>query len=87
MALGNEEQALEDARRANQMDATSLESFRLLAYAAALNEDYDTAMEAVQVFLDYEDRDPTAWMIQGRALYGEGKYHQALEFAGESPGA
>jgi tetratricopeptide (TPR) repeat protein len=79
LALGNNAAALEDARKANELDMTLLESYRMLAYAAAANDEYDQALEFVEIYLTYEENDPIAWMIQGRALYGEKKFEEALE--------
>jgi tetratricopeptide (TPR) repeat protein len=79
LALGNVNGAFKDAQEANRLDQTQLETYRLLAYTAAVSEDYHTAMESVQVYLTYEKNDPIAWAIQGRAYYGEGDYEKALE--------
>jgi tetratricopeptide (TPR) repeat protein len=79
LALGNHSAALEDARKANELDLTLLESYRMLAYAAAANNEYDQALEILEIYLTYEDQDPVAWMIQGRALYGGEKYDEALK--------
>lgn len=79
LSLGNNRTALEDAQKANQLDRTMLESYRLLAYAAAANEDYDQALETVQLYLTYEEKDALAWAIQGRALFGQGRYAKALD--------
>lgn len=78
LALGNGANAYEDAVKANQMDQTLLESYRLLAQAAARTQHFDQALEAVKVYLTYEQKDPDAWMIQGMALYGQGKFDLAL---------
>ncbi len=79
LALGYNQAALDDARKANQLDQTMLETYRLLAYAAAANNETDLALENVKIFLTYEENDPTAWMILGRAFYAEGSYEKALE--------
>jgi tetratricopeptide (TPR) repeat protein len=79
LALGKGTEAYEDALKANQMDQTLLESYRLLAQAAARTQHTDQALEAIQVYLTYEQQDPDAWMIQGMALYKQGKYDPALE--------
>ena len=78
LALGDAKAGLEDARKANEMDQTMLAGYRLLALASAMNDDYESAQEAVEVYLSYEKDDPTAWTIQGRALYGAGDYEEAL---------
>jgi len=79
LALGNNQAALEDARKANKLDQTMLETYRLLAYAAAANDETDLALENVKIYLTYEENDPTAWMILGRALYLDESYEDALE--------
>jgi tetratricopeptide (TPR) repeat protein len=79
LALGKGSEAYEDAVKANQLDQTLLESYRLLGQAAAHTQHFDQALEAVKVYLNYEQQDPDAWLIQGMALYGQGEYKPALE--------
>jgi tetratricopeptide (TPR) repeat protein len=79
LALGKGAEAYEDAVKANQLDQTLLESYRLLAQAAARTQHFDQALEAIKVYLIYEQKEPDAWLIQGMALYGQGNYSPALE--------
>jgi tetratricopeptide (TPR) repeat protein len=79
LALGKGAEAYDDALKANQMDQTLLASYRLLAQAAARTQHFDQSLEAIKVYLTYEQQDPEAWLIQGMALYGQGKYNPALE--------
>ena len=79
LALGKGAEAYDDALKANQMDQTLLDSYRLLAQAAARTQHFDQALEAIKVYLTYEQQNPDAWLIQGMALYGQGKYNPALE--------
>ena len=79
LALGKGAEAYEDALKANQLDQTLLESYRLLAQAAARTQHFDQALEGIKVYLIYEQQNPDAWLIQGMALYGQGKYALALE--------
>ena len=84
LALGKGVEAYEDALKANQMDQTLLESYRLLAHAAARTKHFDQALEAVKVYLLYEKKDAEAWLIEGMALYGQGEYDLALEALNKS---
>ena len=84
LALGKGVEAYEDALKANQMDQTLLESYRLLAHAAARTQHFDQALEAVKVYLIYEQKDAEAWLIEGMALYGQGEYDLALEALNKS---
>ena len=84
LALGKGSEAYEDALKANQLDQTLLESYRLLAHTAARTHHPDQALEAVKVYLTYEQKDPEAWLIQGMALYGQGEFDQALESLNKS---
>ncbi len=79
LALGKNLAALDDARTANELDQTMLETYRTLAYALAANDDYDQALEIVEIYLTYEEKDPLAWTIRGRAWFGEKQYAKALE--------
>jgi tetratricopeptide (TPR) repeat protein len=79
LALGDGAGAYEDAVKANQMDQTLLESYRLLAQTAARTQHFGQALEAVKVYLIYEQKNPDAWLIQGIVLYGQGNFSLALE--------
>lgn len=79
LALGKNLAALEDAQAANKLDQTMLETYRTLAYALAANDEYDQALETVQIYLTYAEDDPLAWTIQGRAWFGQERYTKALE--------
>jgi tetratricopeptide (TPR) repeat protein len=54
-------------------------SYRLLGEAAAANDDYQAAFEALDTYLTYEQNDPVAWEIQGAALYATGQYSDSLK--------
>jgi len=79
LALGDGANAYTDAVKANLMDQTLLESYRVLAQAAAFNGHFDQALEAVEVYLIYDQKDPVVRLIQGKALYGQGKFDKALK--------
>lgn len=79
LATGAYSSALQDAQKANELDLTMLESYRMLAYAAAANDQYELALENAEIYLTYDDEDALAWAIRGRALLGEKKPEQALK--------
>ncbi len=73
LAQGKFIAAYEDARQANQLDQTLLESYQVLAISSAANEDYKTAIEAARVYLKYRSDDPDVWFVLGKSLYRTGK--------------
>ncbi|MFM8321775.1 MAG: tetratricopeptide repeat protein [Chloroflexota bacterium] len=78
IAQGDGAAALESARRANRMDQTLLLSYRVLAQAADLAGEYEEALQAIDVYLTYEQQDPQAWMIKGAGLYHTGQFSDTL---------
>ncbi len=79
--LANEdyEQALSNARRAHQLDLTSLPGYRILAEAAVKNEAYDEATQALEVYLQYAPEDAHGWLIYGQALLYTQAYSQTIQ--------
>ena len=75
---GENEKALEYARKANQADITMLLGYRVLAEAAVLNGEYEESLKAIKTYLAYEKKDPQAWLIQGEALFATGLYSETI---------
>ena len=79
LSEGDVQAALENAKTANQLDLTLLPAYRIVGEAAARNGDSEQALEALEVYLLYIQDDPTAWLIQGEALYSMENYTGTLE--------
>jgi tetratricopeptide (TPR) repeat protein len=49
------------------------------AQAAAENGDDQEALDAIQVYLTYEQDDPSAWLIYGQSLYAGEQYSKTVD--------
>ncbi len=74
----NNATALADARRANQMDLTMLPGYLALGQAAIANQEYDSAVQALQTYVTYVTDKADAWAALGQALYEQGQYSDAV---------
>jgi tetratricopeptide (TPR) repeat protein len=79
LALGNNEQALAEAQKANELDMTILEGYRLLGLAYQANDQIDQAVGAFQTYTLYNPTDADAFMFLGSAYYHDGNYALAIE--------
>ncbi|MBN2550379.1 MAG: tetratricopeptide repeat protein [Anaerolineales bacterium] len=94
LKMEENESALEDARQANQLDLTMLDSYRVLGEAALAGEQYDEAAQALEVYTVYAPKDAHGWVLLSQALFATENYSdtltaldQALEIDEELPGA
>ncbi len=78
---GKNQQALVEARQALIIDETILDTYLVLAEAAALSEAFEEAADAIQIYLEYEPNDPTAWCIQSQTYLIKGEFEQAIDAA------
>ncbi|MGB9673879.1 MAG: tetratricopeptide repeat protein [Anaerolineales bacterium] len=70
LALHNQDDktALEEARLANSLDRTLLESYLVYGQAALVNGDFKIARDNLQIYLQYANKDGYAWYLFGRAI-------------------
>ncbi len=71
--MGELEQALRDAERANQMDVTFLDGYRLVGEIALLLGETEKALSALNTYLTYQpdDAQALAWLGSGYAASGQ----------------
>ncbi|MGD8456501.1 MAG: tetratricopeptide repeat protein [Anaerolineales bacterium] len=73
------EEALEAAYKAQELDATILESYFILAQAMAANDMLVEALSPLQTYLTYEKENGEAWFLSGRGKQAAGNHNGALE--------
>jgi len=78
LILGNAAQALDEARRANELDRTSLESYLVLGQALQANGMMAEAVSPLQVYLIYQTTDTTALMALARSYTATQKPEDAI---------
>ncbi len=77
LALGQNEQALEDATRAYELDITDLSVYLLLAEAYFESDRPEAALPFIQTFGLYAAEDTRYWTLLGRVYYEIGDDFQA----------
>jgi tetratricopeptide (TPR) repeat protein len=70
-------QALADARRANEMDITLLLAYRIIGEALQANGDEQGSLEPLKTYLNYEKKDPLAWLLLANAHLAAGQRSEA----------
>jgi len=78
LILGNAAQALDEARQANEMDRTSLESYLVLGQALQANGLMAEAVSPLQVYLIYQTADTTALLALARSYAATQKLEDAI---------
>lgn len=78
LALGNDEEALEDAQHANQLDITLLSAYRMIGQVLQAQGDYEGSLQPLNTYLRYETEDGAAWYLLAQASIDAGKDDDAL---------
>lgn len=78
LALGNEDEALEDAQHANQLDITLLSAYRVIGQVRQAQGDFAGSVEPLNTYLRYMPDDGQAWYLLARANLNDGKTDDAL---------
>ena len=78
MALGRYDQALESAKKANELDITLLPAYLLLGQAYSASGQLEKAVGALQTYTLYQPEDVSAWVILGSAYNAAGDYNAAI---------
>jgi tetratricopeptide (TPR) repeat protein len=79
LLMGKNEEALEAAQKAQELDATILENYFVLAQAMVANDMLVEALSPLQTYLTYEKENGVAWFLSGRGKQAAGNYTGALE--------
>ncbi len=86
LAQGLAKDAYASARQANRLDETLLEGYKVLGQAAAANNDYRTAMQAIDTYLLYAPGDALAYVIQAQGLFLQERYSDTLKVLDQAIG-
>ncbi len=78
MATGENEAALTAARKAKELDITSLDSYLVLGMAARINGQLDESIEALDIYTRYSKTNDDAFTTLGAAYVERGNYDSAL---------
>ena len=73
MALGNYQDALKDAKTGHDMDITLLDGYLILAEAYLGNGQPEKAIELINLYLMYDDKNPVGYVRLGQAYLDTGR--------------
>jgi len=76
--LGDHARALQNARKANELDVTLLLSYRIMAEALQGLGDFQGSIEPLTTYIQFEQDDPLAWQSLASAYLDGGNSNQAL---------
>ncbi len=79
LALDDKKNALEAAEKAYSLDITNLPVYKLLGILQIDNGKYQRAIEALDVYVIYENEDDQAFALLGRAYFEMKDYKSATE--------
>ncbi|MBN2386860.1 MAG: tetratricopeptide repeat protein [Anaerolineales bacterium] len=79
LIMGRNEEALESALKANQLDITLLDNYLVLGHAYVANNQLSEAVGALQLYTLYVPNDPLAYAILGAAYNAAGEYRLAID--------
>jgi tetratricopeptide (TPR) repeat protein len=71
--------AYQHAQQSLKLDRGLLPTYRVMGQAALFNQKYKEALEALDIYTEYEPDDAQAWLWRAQALYQTHKYSQAVE--------
>jgi tetratricopeptide (TPR) repeat protein len=79
LLLEQYDDALEAAQKAQELDATILENYFVLAQAMAYNDMLVEVLSPLQIYLKYEKENGVAWFLNGRGRQAAGDHAGSLE--------
>lgn len=79
LRMGDTQHALEEARRANQMDITLLDAYRILGETLQVQGDLPASIDPLQTYLFYQPEDAQAWAWLAKAQYAQHLPDKALD--------
>lgn len=86
LAVNNSSMALENARKANQMDMTLLEAYRMIGQTLQAGGDLEGSLEPLNLYLRYNPKDAQAWAWLAKAELEMGDKKGALQSLNTSLG-
>lgn len=79
LLLGNNEMALAQAQKANELDKTMLEGYHTLAQALQANGQMSQSVDVLQTYTLYQPDDAQAWALLGAAYEATGQADAAMQ--------
>jgi len=81
LGLGKNSEALETARKANELDLTNLEGYQVLAQSMVANGDYESALGPLNTVALYDPLNTTVNALLAEINYQQGNYDKVIDFA------
>jgi tetratricopeptide (TPR) repeat protein len=81
MGLGKNEEALEAAKKANELDFTNLEAYLVLAQAYIANKDFDSALAPLNTISLYDPQNGTVNQLLAEINFEKGNYQEVIDSA------
>jgi tetratricopeptide (TPR) repeat protein len=81
LGLGKNEEALEAASKANELDFTNLEAYLVLAQAYIANKDFDSALAPLNTLSLYDPQNGTANQLLAEINFEKGNYQEVIDSA------
>jgi tetratricopeptide (TPR) repeat protein len=78
LAAGRTEDARATLRAGLDLDATALDLYRVQTLLALVDEDYQSGLEAINIYISYRPADPEGWTLQGKVHLGMNSLADAL---------
>jgi tetratricopeptide (TPR) repeat protein len=81
LGMGRDSEALENARKANELDLTNLDGYLVLAQAMIANDDYESALGPLNTVALYDPQNNTVNALLAEINYQQGNYDKVIDFA------
>jgi len=81
LGLGKNEEALEAARKANELDFTNLEAYLVLAEAYIANDDFDSALAPLNTVALYDPQNSKSNALLAKINFEKGNYQEVIDYA------
>jgi len=79
LTLGDNELALEAAKKAQELDVTMLDAYLVLGMAYRANDQIDNAVDVLDTYTRYSPTNPEAFTVLASAYFKRGDYDNALK--------
>jgi tetratricopeptide (TPR) repeat protein len=81
LGMGKNSDALEKAKKANELDSTNLDGYLVLAQAMIANGDHEGAVGPLNTVALYDPQNTAVNALLGEINYQQGNYDKAIDFA------
>jgi tetratricopeptide (TPR) repeat protein len=81
LGLGKNTEALEAARKANELDITNLDAYLVLAQAYLANDDFESALAPLKTVTLYDPQNDEVNALLAEVNFKQGHYDEVIDFA------